>query len=91
VSTDPAQMRAHSSAPAAQRMRAHRKRRREGSFIVRVQLDQPDIDGLVRVRHLRPGQRQDTEALQVAVRGLIYEVLEGCDRDMNLPLGRSLL
>ena len=75
MSTDPARIRAHSSAPAAQRMRAHRKRRREGSFIVRVQLDQPDIDG--RLKLLRPGQRQDTEALQVAVRALIYQVFDG--------------
>ena len=77
MSTDPAQMRALSSTPAAQRMRAHRKRRREGSFIVPVQLDQPDIDGLVRRKLLRPAQRQDTEALQVAVQGLIYQVLDG--------------
>jgi hypothetical protein len=46
-------------------MRADRKRRREGSFIVRVQLDQPDIDGFFRLKLLRPDQRQDTEALQV--------------------------
>jgi hypothetical protein len=58
-------------------MRAHRKRRREGSFFVRVQLDQPDIEGLVRLKLLRPGERQDTEALQVAVRGLIYQVVDG--------------
>ena len=77
MSTDPTQMRAHSSTPAAQRMRAYRKRRREGTFIVPVHLDQPDIDGLVRRKLLRPGQRRDTEALQVAVRGLIYQVLEG--------------
>ena len=76
MSTDPTQMRAHSSTPAAQRMRAHRKRRREGSFIVPVQLDQPDIDGLVRRKLLRPAQRQDTEALQVAVQGLVYQVLD---------------
>jgi hypothetical protein len=81
VSTDPTQMRAHSSAAAAERMRAHRKRRREGSFIVRVQLDPSDIDGFVRLKLLRPGQRQDTEALQVAVRGLIYHMLDG------MPLG----
>ena len=77
MSTDPAQIRAHSSAPAAQRMRAHRKRRREGSFIVPVHLDQPDIDGLVRRKLLRPAQRQDTEALQVAVQGLVYHLLDG--------------
>ena len=88
MSTDPAQMQSHSPLTPAERMRAYRRRRREGSFFVRVQLDQPEIDGLVRVRHLRPGQRQDTEALQVAVRGLIYEVLEGCDR--GLPLGCSV-
>jgi hypothetical protein len=41
--------------------------RQEGSFIVRVQL--ADIDGLVRRKLLRPAQRQDTEALQVAVQG----------------------
>ena len=81
MSTDPAQMRALSSTPAAQRMRAHRKRRREGSFIVRVQLDPSDVDGFIRLKLLRPGQRQDTEALQVAVRGLIYHMLDG------MPLG----
>ena len=77
MSTDPAQMRAHSPLTPAERMRAHRKRRREGSFFVRVQLDQPDIEGLVRLKLLRPGERQDTEALQVAVRGLIYQVVDG--------------
>jgi hypothetical protein len=77
MSTDPTEMRARSSTPAAQRMRAYRRRRREGSFFVRVQLDPPDIDGLVRRKLLRPGQRQDTEALQVAVQGLVYQVLEG--------------
>ena len=77
MSTDPTEMRARSSTPAAQRMRAYRRRRREGSFFVRVQLDPPDIDGLVRRKLLRPGQRQDPEALQVAVQGLVYQVLEG--------------
>ena len=77
MSTDPTQMRAHSSAAAAERMRAHRKRRREGSFIVRVQLDPSDVDGFIRLKLLRPGQRQDTEALQVAVRALIYQVFDG--------------
>jgi hypothetical protein len=81
VSTDPAQIRAHSSTAAAERMRAHRKRRWEGSFIVRVQLDQPDIDGFVRLKLLRPGECQDPEALQVAVRALIYQVFDG------MPLG----
>ena len=61
---------------AAERMRLHRKRRREGTYTVRVQLDPPDIDGLIRLRLLRREQRQDTEALQIAVRALIYKVLD---------------
>ena len=77
MSTDPAQMRARSAAAAAERMRALRKRRREGSFFARVQLDPSDVDGFIRLKLLRPGQRQDTEALQVAVRALIYQVFDG--------------
>ena len=61
---------------AAERMRLHRKRRREGTYSVRVQLDPPDIDGLIRLRLLRREQRQDAEALQTAVMGLIYRVLD---------------
>jgi hypothetical protein len=57
-------------------MRLHRKRRREGTYSVRVQLDPPDIDGLIRLRLLRREQRQDTEALQISVRALIYKVLD---------------
>jgi hypothetical protein len=58
-------------------MRLSRKRRREGTHFVRVQLDSTDIDDFIRLRLLRRAQRQDTEALQVAVRALIYRVLEG--------------
>ena len=53
---------------AAERMRAHRKRRREGSFFVRVELDPPDIDALVRLKFLQQERRADPEWLQVAVR-----------------------
>jgi hypothetical protein len=35
-------------APAAERMRASGKRRREGTHYVRVQLDRRDIEGLIR-------------------------------------------
>jgi excisionase family DNA binding protein len=71
------QMRSLSTSSAAKRMRLSRKRRREGTHFVRVQLDSTDIDDFIRLRLLRRAQRQDTEALQVAVRGLIYRVLEG--------------
>jgi hypothetical protein len=70
-------MRSLSTSSAAKRMRLSRKRRREGTHFVRVQLDSTDIDDFIRLRLLRRAQRQDTEALQVAVRALIYRVLEG--------------
>jgi hypothetical protein len=57
-------------------MRLHRKRRREGTYSVRVQLDPPEIDGLIRLRLLRREQRQDAEALQTAVMALIYRALD---------------
>ena len=65
----------HSSPSAAERMRAVRKRRRLGSYLVRVQLDKPDIDGLVRLKLVRSSMRDVPEALRVAVRALIYRVL----------------
>jgi hypothetical protein len=78
-------------------MRLSRKRRREGTHFVRVQLDSTDIDGFIRLRLLRRAQRQDTEALQVAVRALIYRVLEGasctrtaCGRSSNTGTGGRL-
>jgi hypothetical protein len=39
-------MRALSSAPAAVRMRLHRKRRREGTHYVRIPLESLEIEGL---------------------------------------------
>jgi hypothetical protein len=62
---------------AAERMRAYRKRRREGMHHVRVALHVTEIDALVRLRLLRHERRQDPEALQVAVTTLIYQVLDG--------------
>ena len=56
----------HSPTSAAERMRAVRKRRRLGSYLVRVQLDELDIDGLVRLRLLKQSMRKDPEALQVS-------------------------
>ena len=65
-----------SSSPAAQRMRRYRKHRRQGLRSVRILLDQPDIDALIRMKLLKKDQRQDVEALQIAVTGLVYRVQE---------------
>ena len=55
-----------SSSPAAVRMRRYRKHRRL--------LDQPDIDALIRMKLLKKDQREEAEALQTAVTGLVYRV-----------------
>ena len=86
MSTDPAQMRALSSTPAAQRMRAHRKRRREGLFIVPVHLDQltsmassgESFCGLHSAKIPKPFRWQ--------CRASSIRCWTGCDREMNLPL-----
>ena len=61
-----------SSSPAALRMRRYRKQRRQGLRPVRILLDETDIDALIRMRLLTEDQRQDVEALQTAVLGLLY-------------------
>ena len=67
----------HSSSPAAQRMRRYRKQRRQGLRSVRIRLHETDIDALIRMRLLKEDQRQDVEALQTAVLGLLYRAEEG--------------
>jgi hypothetical protein len=65
-----------SSSPAAVRMRRYRKQRRRGLRSVRILLDDTDIDALIRMGLLKEHQRQDVEALQTAVTGLVYRVQE---------------
>ena len=65
-----------SSSPAAQRMRRYRKQQKQGLRPVRILLDETDIDALIRMRLLKEDQRQDVEALQTAVLGLVYRAQE---------------
>jgi hypothetical protein len=65
-----------SSSPAAQRMRRYRKQRRQGLRSVRILLDDTDIDALIRMGLLKKDQRQDVDALQTAVTGLLYRAEE---------------
>jgi len=76
MSTDSISPPSRSSSPAAQRMRHYRKQRRQGLRSVRILLDETDIDALIRMRLLKKDQRQDVEALQTAVLGLVYRVQE---------------
>ena len=57
-------------------MRHYRKQRRQGLRSVRILLAEPDIDALIRMRLLKKDQRQDVEALQTAVLGLLYRAEE---------------
>ena len=69
-------MRARSSSPGAERTRLYRKRCWEGMRYVRIPLHVTKIDDLVRLGFLRGEQCQDPEALQMAVLGIIYGVLD---------------
>ena len=70
-------MRALSSAPAAVRMRLHRKRRREGTHYVRIPLESFEIEGLIRLKVLPKAHREDADALQAAVlTTLVYQALD---------------
>ena len=65
-----------SSTSAAQRMRRHRKQRKQGLRPVRILLDETDIDALICMKHLTEDQRQDPKALQKAVLRLLYQAEE---------------
>jgi hypothetical protein len=57
-------------------MRLYRKRRRQGLRYVRIELHVTDVDSLIRMRLLKEEQRQDPEAVQAALTGLIYRAFE---------------
>jgi hypothetical protein len=76
MSTDSISPPSRSSSPAAQRMRHYRKQRRRGLRSVRILLDETDIDALIRMRLLKEDQRQDAEAFQTAILGLVYRAQE---------------
>ena len=65
-----------SSSPAAQRMRRYRKQRRQGLRPIRILLDETDVEALLRMGLLKEHQRDDVEALQTAVTGLLYRAEE---------------
>jgi len=52
-----------SFSPAANRMRAHRDRRRKGLRCIRIELRETEVDVLVRKGLLRPDARNDLNAV----------------------------
>src|SRR2546429_202456 len=55
------------SPSAAERMRIHRKRHRNGLQCVRLLLHETEIDGLVRRGLLKPERRRDRSAVETAI------------------------
>ena len=76
MSTNPAQAPVRSSSSGAERMRLHRKRRREGMQYVRIPLHISEIDVLIRLGLLQGEQREDAQALQAAVLTLVYQAVD---------------
>jgi len=60
---------------AVERMRHHRKRRRNGLRCLRVVLHETEIDSLVNKGFLRPERRQDHAAIQSAINGFFCHSL----------------
>jgi hypothetical protein len=59
--------------PAAERMRAHRQRRRDGLRCLMIELRETEIDALIRKGLLKPETRYNSTALREA----LYAVLDG--------------
>jgi hypothetical protein len=58
--------------PAAERMRRHRERRRQGLRCVLVEMQQSELDELIRRGLLNNETRNDTDA----IRGAIYKFFD---------------
>ena len=61
-----------SPSPAAERMRRHRERRRDGMRCMRIELRDTEVDALVREGLLKPETRSDQNAIADA----LYHYLE---------------
>jgi hypothetical protein len=75
MSPEPKKMPALSSAPAAERMRRYRKRRRRGIRCVRVQIHVTEIDALIRKKYLDQQSRDDLKAVEYAIRTVVFDAL----------------
>jgi hypothetical protein len=61
--------------PVAERVRIHRKMRRNGLRYVRVLLHETEIDTLVRDGYLKAGRRHLKEAVQSALNSFVVDRL----------------
>jgi hypothetical protein len=72
----------------AERMRAHCKRRRQEQPYVRVLLNAPQIDSLIGMGLLKEERRQDPEALESSIYGLLDWALE--DQELAKKIAHAL-
>ena len=75
MSPEPKKMPALSSAPAAERMRRYRKRRRRGMRCLRIQIHVSEIDALIRKKYLDQQSRDDLKAVEYAIRTAVLAAL----------------
>jgi len=75
MSTEPKKMLTLSSAPAAERMRRYRKRRRRGIRCLRIQIHVSEIDALIRKKYLDQQSRDDLKAVEYAIRTVVLDAL----------------
>jgi hypothetical protein len=64
-----------STAPAAERMRRYRRRRRLGLRTVTVEIYPVGIEALVKRNYLKPHERDDWKEIQFAVRSYLSDQL----------------
>jgi hypothetical protein len=72
-----------STAPAAERMRLHRRRRRLGVRPLTVEIRPQGVEALVEKGYLKPHQRNDWSEIQFAVRSFLSD-------ELNTPDGSGL-
>jgi hypothetical protein len=64
-----------STAPAAERMRLHRRRRRLGVRPLTVEIRPEGVEALVKKGYLKPHERDDWNEVQFAVRSFLSDQL----------------
>jgi len=56
-------------------MRSYRRRRSRGLRCVQLQVGRVELDGLIAKGYLAPGDRQDVDAIALAIDDLIFDWL----------------
>ena len=62
---------------AAERMRAYRRRRRQGLRCVEVQVGRVEVNGLIAKGYLSPDKRNDLRAIALAIDDLMFDCFRG--------------